>query len=52
MTISGENQSPEFGGPWTREKLDILESYLDAYTTALKGNLSISCTLMLSRAQA
>ena len=25
-----------FGGPWTLEKLDILERYLDAYTTALK----------------
>ena len=25
-----------YGGPWTLEKLDILESYLDAYTTALK----------------
>ncbi len=27
---------PAFGGSWTLEKLDILESYLDAYTTALK----------------
>lgn len=26
-----------FGGRWTEEKLDILERYLDAYTTALKG---------------
>ena len=26
-----------FGGPWTKEKLDILEAYLDAYTTALKN---------------
>lgn len=25
-----------YGGPWTIEKLDILERYLDAYTTALK----------------
>ena len=25
-----------YGGPWTFEKLNILESYLDAYTTALK----------------
>jgi len=25
-----------FGGPWTEAKLNILESYLDAYTTALK----------------
>ena len=28
---------PDFGGPWTREKLEILRSYLDAYTTALKN---------------
>ncbi len=28
--------SQSFGGPWTLEKLDILERYLDAYTTALK----------------
>ena len=26
-----------FGGDWTREKLRILEAYLDAYTTALKN---------------
>ncbi len=26
-----------FGGAWTQEKLDILERYLDAYTTALKN---------------
>ena len=32
MTVS----STDFGGPWTRTKLDILENYLDAYTTALK----------------
>lgn len=25
-----------YGGPWTIEKLNILEKYLDAYTTALK----------------
>lgn len=25
-----------FGGPWTQEKLEIIGSYLDAYTTALK----------------
>ena len=25
-----------FGGPWTTEKLKILEAYLNAYTTALK----------------
>lgn len=28
--------APAFGGRWTEEKLTILESYLDAYTTALK----------------
>ncbi len=27
----------EFGGPWTTEKLSILEGYLNSYTTALKG---------------
>lgn len=26
-----------FGGPWTERKLEILRRYLDAYTTALKG---------------
>ena len=26
-----------FGGPWTEQKLEILRRYLDAYTTALKG---------------
>ena len=26
-----------FGGPWTEDKLDILEGYLDSYTTALKN---------------
>ena len=29
--------SGDFGGQWTIEKLDILEKYLDAYTTALKN---------------
>ena len=27
----------DFGGPWTEQKLKILERYLDAYTTALKN---------------
>lgn len=27
----------KFGGPWTTENLEILEKYLDAYTTALKN---------------
>lgn len=31
-----KDASPEFGGQWTLEKLQILERYLDAYTTALK----------------
>lgn len=26
-----------FGGPWTLQKLNILDRYLDAYTTALKN---------------
>ena len=26
-----------FGGPWTEEKLAVLEKYLDSYTTALKS---------------
>ena len=29
--------TPEFGGPWTEQKLEILRQYLDAYTTALKN---------------
>ena len=37
MTSDDEKQSAKFGGPWTIEKLDILEKYLDAYTTALKA---------------
>ena len=31
------NNGLAFGGPWTIEKLNILEKYLDAYTTALKN---------------
>ena len=34
--MSNEGAQP-FGGAWTQEKLDILEAYLDAYTTALKN---------------
>ena len=30
-------QTSSYGGQWTFEKLDILESYLDAYTTVLKN---------------
>lgn len=29
---------PAFGGNWTEKKLDILEAYLDSYTTALKNH--------------
>ena len=29
--------SPRFGGPWTERKLQILQAYLDSYTTALKN---------------
>ena len=29
--------APRFGGRWTRQKLEILRRYLDAYTTALKN---------------
>ena len=36
MPFDVENSSQQFGGAWTREKLDILQNYLDAYTTALK----------------
>ena len=28
--------TPAFGGGWTEQKLEILEAYLNAYTTALK----------------
>ncbi|MCE2405700.1 MAG: three-Cys-motif partner protein TcmP [Dehalococcoidia bacterium] len=37
MTGTTESTSGGFGGQWTIEKLDILERYLDAYTTALKN---------------
>ena len=37
MTIQGKLGQTTFGGKWTKEKLDILEKYLNAYTTALKG---------------
>ena len=40
MGIGMTNQVAElganYGGPWTIEKLNMLERYLDAYTTALK----------------
>ena len=34
-------QATRFGGQWTVEKLNILERYLDAYTTALKKNFKL-----------
>ena len=37
MTALEQNRSTSFGGEWTLEKLGILESYLDAYTTVLKN---------------
>ena len=37
MTTREAQRNQEFGGQWTREKLAILERYLNAYTTALKS---------------
>ncbi len=37
MREASNRQTTEFGGPWTRTKLEILERYLDAYTNALKN---------------
>ena len=37
MSARNGTASQAFGGPWTREKLSILQHYLDAYTTALKN---------------
>ena len=36
MTNEVAEPKASYGGPWTIEKLNILEKYLDAYTTALK----------------
>ena len=36
MSTTGTSRPPQFGGDWTRRKLDLIERYLDAYTTALK----------------
>ena len=37
VKTNGKNsKSMRFGGPWTKEKLEVLEKYLRAYTTALK----------------
>lgn len=37
MTNQVAESRASYGGPWTIEKLNILEKYLDAYTTALKN---------------
>ena len=37
LTGNPESMSGSFGGQWTVDKLDILGSYLNAYTTALKN---------------
>lgn len=37
MTVKVAEPAETYGGPWTRQKLIILERYLDAYTTALKN---------------
>ena len=36
MTNTASQQATRWGGPWTKQKLDILERYLDSYTTVLK----------------
>lgn len=36
MTKQGDESQHRFGGDWTTTKLRILQSYLRAYTTALK----------------
>ncbi len=37
MVRSSIHSGKRFGGSWTKEKLDILQRYLNAYTTALKN---------------
>lgn len=37
MSSTASNRPLTFGGGWTRMKLDTIEGYLDAYTTALKN---------------
>ena len=37
MTNGPSSTTAGFGGDWTIQKLEILEDYLDAYTTALKN---------------
>jgi len=41
LTTERNAQGQEFGGEWTRLKLDILREYLNAYTTALKNRFSL-----------
>ena len=36
-TTGVTSRVPRFGSEWTRKKLDLIEKYLDAYTTALKN---------------
>ena len=35
--MAAKKQSHRFGGSWTDQKLDVLEQYLSAYTTALQN---------------
>lgn len=37
MTVSDEKPSQKFGGTWTSDKLNILETYLEEYTKVLKN---------------
>ena len=34
-------EHPQFGGPWTLRKLEVLAGYLQSYTTALKNKPSV-----------
>ena len=36
---NASGRPPKFGSDWTKRKLDLIERYLDAYTTALKNQL-------------
>ena len=36
MSTGGTSRALQFGSRWTRRKLDLIERYLNAYTTALK----------------
>jgi three-Cys-motif partner protein len=37
MALTNDSKEHRFGGDWTETKLAILQKYLAAYTTALKG---------------